>query len=96
MYGLRGRKIANFNWNYFLYFDVSRKANGEEIEKLFSLKHPTPIFNFQVKIDTNVGKLWFGNPYGNEKEKFVLVAENLLDFGKFYSCEEFGFTFCCF
>ena len=44
-----------------------------------------------MKLDTNSGKLWFGD----KKEEMMIVASNLLDILSKFSSKNDGFSFCC-
>ena len=102
--------LSNTTWSKLCWsydFDAGNRAllnDFEAIDDFFpsqlgkkenANKNP----NFEIKLDTNTGELWFGDCDGQLRK----VASNLLDVVykpirggfDFYGVENEGFLFCC-
>ena len=47
--------------------------------------------NFEIKVDTDRGILWFGDG----GDKMQMAAEDMLQVAKTETAKDGGFTFCC-
>ena len=91
-YCLSDVQPSQWNWNFNVASNRVMLAGGLMSHKPLKWinqsdnHHYSQLQNLEIKLDTNSGKLWFGNG-----ESFKLIASNLLKLVHGNS----GFTFCC-
>ena len=97
-------KMTGFNnWRFIINYPEYEVVTGDgtKIKKLFSSPPKSTTsdqINLEIKVDTDNGKLWFGDGkfYGKEKKReWKFVGSDLLEYAGKNESKNEGFTFCC-